>query len=281
MFSLINDTIDNLNEFLSKNDLLSKIVITLILIVVSIIFFQIGKVVIKHFIKKNIILKNILNEGKIETISTLSISLLLFLSLTFGIISLIYTWFGPVSLGLATIIGVAIGASLQGLIKDIISGLLIIIEDQFKIGDYIKIDNIEGTVTKLTLRSTQFKDPNGSFHTVPNSSIVKVTNFSKGPVRILVEVIISNKNNIRNVLDTLNKFCYEYKNDDLASKPIVRFSSIKEFSMTVKIIAFSDLKKSYEIENDIRTELKELLDENNIEFVSKLDIEKSEARDSF
>jgi len=214
---------------------------------------------------KNMILKNILDERKIQTINSLSASIILFLSMAFGIIIIVTIWFGTISLGLATIGGVTLGVSLQNFIKDIMSGLLIMIEDQFKVGDFIIIDNMEGTVTKLTLRSTQFRAPNGSIHIIPNSLITKITNFSKEPIKISVELLISSDNNINDVLNIISEFCDNYENPDLVSKPSVYFSSLKMTSMLIKVIAFSNFQKTREIEQDLRINLKKLIEENHIE----------------
>ncbi len=248
-----------------KNFIL-KMLFSIVLILVLIIALQVIKKIIKPLVNKNLILKNVLNEGKRETLNSLFDSIILFLSIILGIISLVYIWLGPVSLGLATILGVAAGVSLQNFIKDIISGLLIIIEDQFKVGDFIEIENKQGTVTKLTLRSTEFKDPNGSIHIIPNSLITKLTNFSKGHGRILVEIIISNKNNINTVMMILNEFCMIYENPDLITRPTVHFSSVKETSMLIKVIAFSNFTKFREIEEELRIKIIKLLDEFGVKF---------------
>lgn len=253
------------NESLQK--ILINIIYTAITLIILYIVFRLAKKVLKLIFKKNVILNNVLDEGKIQTINSLSDSIILFLFIAFGIMSLVYIWFGPISLGFATIAGVAIGVSVQNFIKDIISGLLIMIEDQFKVGDFIKVDTLEGVVTKLTLRSTQFRASNGSIHIIPNSLITKITNFSKEPIKITVELLISSKNNINIVLTTINTFCTNYENPHLVSKPLVHFSSLKETSMLIKVTAFSSFQNTHEIEQDLRIKLKKLIEETHIELI--------------
>ena len=257
-----------LQEILSSEEFIEiifNIIWTIVTIIAIVIFYHLSKKIFKSIFKKNVLLKNIIDEGKIQTINSLLASVILFISITFGMIIIVTIWFGTISLGLATIGGVTLGVSLQNFIKDIMSGLMIMIEDQFKVGDFIVIDNMEGTVTKLTLRATQFKSSNGSIHIIPNSLITKITNFSKGPIKISVELLISNKNNIDHVLATMSEFCNNYQNPHLVSNPAVFFSSLKETSMLIKVTAFSNFQKINDIEQDLRINLKKLIEESHIE----------------
>ncbi len=75
----------------------------------------------------------------------------------------------------AGILGVAFGLGAQHLMKDVINGFFILLEDQFSIGDTIKVGNHAGTVEKMNLRTTTLKDSNGSIHIIPNGQIVQVS----------------------------------------------------------------------------------------------------------
>lgn len=78
------------------------------------------------------------------------------------------------------IIGLAIGFGAQSLVKDFMSGLFILIEGQYNIGDRIKIGAFEGTVSKITIRSTILKDDEENIYYIPNGSIANVINLSQG-----------------------------------------------------------------------------------------------------
>lgn len=78
----------------------------------------------------------------------------------------------------AGILGVAIGLGSQSLVKDFISGLFLIVEDQFGVGDHIKIDNVEGTVESVGLRSTTIRDEQGVLWFIRNGDINIVGNWS-------------------------------------------------------------------------------------------------------
>ncbi len=95
---------------------------------------------------------------------------------------------GPLVAG-AGVAGVALGFGAQSLVKDVISGFFLLMENQFGVGDIISIDDKHtGTVERMTLRITQLRDSEGRAHFVPNGSIVRVVVLSKDFARALVDV---------------------------------------------------------------------------------------------
>ena len=85
----------------------------------------------------------------------------------------------PVLAG-AGIVGLALSFGSQTLVKDILAGFFIILEDQFNIGDHVKIGDFEGTVEKITLRLTVLRDKDGNLIYLPNSQITNVKVFVSG-----------------------------------------------------------------------------------------------------
>ena len=79
----------------------------------------------------------------------------------------------------AGIVGLAIGFGAQALVKDIISGAFLLVENQFSEGDEVEISGKRGKVEKITLRTVRIRDKDGTLHTIPNGSITMVSNFSK------------------------------------------------------------------------------------------------------
>ena len=78
----------------------------------------------------------------------------------------------------AGVAGLAIGFGAQSLVKDVITGFFIIFEDQFGVGDYIKLAGGEGTVVEIGLRTTKIQGPTGEQYIIPNGGITNVTNYS-------------------------------------------------------------------------------------------------------
>lgn len=126
-------------------------------------------------IRKKLELKMKTLEGLIVTAGNLVVS--------FVIILIILKMFnidaGPVLAG-AGIIGLILGFGTQSLIKDFVSGVFIIIENQYNRGDYVKIGVFEGSVKKITIRSTILSDKDGNIIYLANGTITNVINYSQG-----------------------------------------------------------------------------------------------------
>ena len=84
--------------------------------------------------------------------------------------------------------GLAVSLGTQSLIKDLIGGFLILMENQYAVGDSIQVGNVSGNVERITLRATYVRDINGYLHIVPNGEVHIVANQTKGWSRALVDV---------------------------------------------------------------------------------------------
>lgn len=152
--------------------------------------FSVGVLIVAFFmstsIKRSIDLifgriKDRLSEGrmlsKTRTIRQVLKNIIEAILLSIAILIILARWdvnIGPL-LASAGLIGLAFSFGAQTLVKDLISGFFIIIEDQFNIGDYIKVDKYEGEVYKMTLRLTILRDKKGNLVYIPNSQITAVT----------------------------------------------------------------------------------------------------------
>ncbi len=100
----------------------------------------------------------------------------------------------------AGILGVALGFGAQTLVRDVIAGFFILVENQFSVGDLIEINGNAATVEDLTVRCTRLRDFNGFVHFVPNGEMKIVTNRSRGWTRIAVDTPIAAEENIDQAL---------------------------------------------------------------------------------
>lgn len=87
--------------------------------------------------------------------------------------------------------GVAIAFGAQTLVKDIVTGAFIIIDDTYRVGDWIKAGGVEGTVENLGMRQTKIRDYDGSLHIIPNSQIQGVQNMNSGPMKFECNIYLS------------------------------------------------------------------------------------------
>ena len=120
-------------------------------------------------------------EKRVETLGHVFVSIgsvAIYLVAVFLLLGLLGVDLRPVLAG-AGIIALAIGFGTQSLVKDLVSGLLILIENQYSIGDQVKIGSFEGEVIRITMRSTVLRDAEGAVYYISNGSVSNVINRSQ------------------------------------------------------------------------------------------------------
>lgn len=122
-----------------------------------------------------------ISERKAKTVDQLVFSVFKYVA-NFLMICHILSLFGVSVAGILAVAGVggvAIGFGAQALVKDVITGLFILLEDQFGVGDSVTINGLEGRVEAIGIRATRLRSGNNDLHIIPNGSIGAVTNRSK------------------------------------------------------------------------------------------------------
>jgi len=107
-------------------------------------------------------------------------------------------------LGGAAIFGMAIAFGSQALVKDVVTGFFILLENQYAVGDYVTINGTGGTVEKITLRRTVLRDLKGGVHNFPNGSISKVMNGTQGWGRVVFEIGVAYDSDLDHVQEVVN-----------------------------------------------------------------------------
>ncbi|RXH56588.1 mechanosensitive ion channel family protein [Granulicella sibirica] len=113
----------------------------------------------------------------------------------------------------AATLGVGIGLGAQSLFKDIINGVFILIEDQYNVGEVVKIAALQGTVESLTLRATTLRDGDGTVYIVPNSQVATVANLSRDYSVATLSISVDASANPDNVMEVLNRLAEAIKSD--------------------------------------------------------------------
>jgi moderate conductance mechanosensitive channel len=148
---------------------------------------------------------------------------------------------GPAIAGLG-VVGIAVGFGAQSLVKDYFNGALILIENQFSIGDVVTIAEVTGTVEDLTLRRTTLRDLDGVVHTIPNSEIKVSANRTRTWARINQDVTIEHGTDVDRaiaVVDAVGRAMEEdpiWKRRLLEPPRVERIEAIGEYGVTLKIL---------------------------------------------
>jgi small-conductance mechanosensitive channel len=121
----------------------------------------------------------------------------------------------------AGIAGLAIGFGAQTLVKDVINGFFILVENQFEVGDVVKIAGVQGTVEEITMRRTILRDTDGTIHIVPNSNIAIVSNATRDWSQVSLHVAVDYSEDSERVLQTLREVAGEFHADPAFHDAIV------------------------------------------------------------
>jgi len=121
----------------------------------------------------------------------------------------------------AGIIGIGIGLGAQSIFKDMLNGIFILVEDQYNVGEVVRIAGLQGTVEDLTLRLTRLRDSDGTLYIIPNSQIATVSNLSRDFSVASLPVSVDASANPDRVMALLRKIATEVRQDSVFKQVII------------------------------------------------------------
>jgi small-conductance mechanosensitive channel len=179
---------------------------------------------------------------------------------------------GPI-LASAGIAGLAIGFGAQSLVKDVISGFFILFEDQYGVGDVVKIGELSGVVERMTLRATVLRNLEGQVHVIPNGNIHMVTVMTKEWARAVVDVTVAMKEDLSNVFQVLNRINVRVAQDlahEILEKPtLLGVEKLDESGVTIRMIVKTPPLKQADVAREWKRRIKDEFDRAGIEFATK------------
>ena len=258
---LKNDS-GNLNAY-------GKLVKILIIIILTRILITIVNGVIDKTFKNRKKAHETMTVNRANTLAEILKSVVRYVFYFIAMITILDMFINTASiLATAGIGGVAIGFGAQSLVKDMITGFFILFEDQYALGDYVKIKEYEGIVEELGVRVTKLRDFSGELHIIPNGNIQVVTNRARGAMRALVEVEIAYEEDIDKAIKALEKMCLDIKKGDdtiLEGPSIVGVTDLSKYGVKLRIVAKTQPMDQWSLEREIRKKVKETLNKENIE----------------
>lgn len=243
----------------------------ILVIVIASFLIKVGKKLIVSFFEKQKELTKVpITDKRADTLKTISVSVFKYI-IYFIVATIILSFFSiNVSsiLAVAGIGGVAIGFGAQSLVKDIISGFFILLEDQYAVGDSVTINNLTGNVRGIELRTTKINGANGDIYIIPNGQITIITNHSRSAKTIFIDLSIAYSENAENVLEKLDTMCnkiYKDNADTFNEPPIVLgINEFRENLFIIRISASTLPEHQAEAGRIIRLESKNLFEAENI-----------------
>ena len=168
----------------------------------------------------------------------------------------------------AGIVGLAVGFGAQSLVKDVITGFFIIFEDQFGVGDYIKITSTEGTVLEIGLRTTKIKGAAGEINIIPNGSITEVVNYSINNSIAIIDVSVADHSDIKKTEKLLEQYfkTLPTTHEEIVSEPtLLGVQNVVGAEVTLRISVETLPMQHFAVSRMIRRDVKNIFDRNGIE----------------
>ncbi|MBA7686585.1 hypothetical protein ES703_95035 [subsurface metagenome] len=253
----------------------------IVVAVLSYVGYRITKAILPRLIERFITLRG---KGRrvqtrlakrsqtLSSVLTNTIGVIIAIVATFMILSEVGVNITPLLAG-AGIAGLAIGFGAQHMIRDLIAGFFIIIEDQYDVGDVIRVNNnIAGGVEGLNLRRTLLRDLDGILHVVPNGEIKMASNFTKMWSRAHLNISVAYKEDLDRVMSVIRKTWEELaENPDwgpfLISKTpwLLRVDEFGDSGITIKVVGETQPGKHWDTMGELRRRIKKVFDEEGIE----------------
>ena len=213
------------------------------------------------------------SRKRAETLTTVfvtAINVIIVVSVVFIVLTELGAPIGPV-LGGVGIAGIAIGFGAQHLVRDVITGTLILMENQYRQGDVVRIAGIAGLVESVNLRRTVLRDLEGRVHTIPHGQISTTTNFTKYWSRIILDVGVAYKENMDHVFRVLDEIGQELANHPehglkvIDPPKVLRLNSFDDSAITIRVLGVCKPLTQWELSGWMRKRIKERFDEEGIE----------------
>lgn len=177
---------------------------------------------------------------------------------------------GPLLAGFG-VAGIAIGFGAQSLVKDLVGGFFVIVENQYRIGDVVKLGEVAGLVEDVSLRRTLLRDLDGVLHSVPNGEVRIASNLTRGWSRVNLNLAVANKEDPDRVISLVNRVGRTLAQDPawapllITAPQALGVDYFGEGSFEIKILSETKPLRQWEIMRELRGRIKKLFDQEGIE----------------
>ncbi len=171
----------------------------------------------------------------------------------------------------AGIAGLAISFAAQNLVRDVINGFFILLEDQYGVGDIIKVGDLAGGVERMNLRLTVLRDLAGKVHFIPNGQINQVTVMSRDWARAVVDVAVAYKEDVDRVLEVLRDEAEKFYADPdwrdkfTAPPQVLGVDQLGDSAVVIRILFTTRAKEQWGVGREFNRRVKNRLDAEGIE----------------
>ncbi|HJW88415.1 MAG TPA: mechanosensitive ion channel family protein, partial [Dehalococcoidia bacterium] len=165
----------------------------------------------------------------------------------------------------------ALGFGAQSVVKDIIAGVFIVMENQYRVGDVVKIADIAGLVEEINLRRTVLRDLDGVVHVVPNGEIRVASNFTKEWSRVNLNISVGYGTDLDHAIAVINRVCEEMAAEPqwasliLKTPQVLRVDKLGDSGIELKVLGDTKPIRQWDVMGEIRKRVKNAFDKEGIE----------------
>jgi small-conductance mechanosensitive channel len=177
---------------------------------------------------------------------------------------------GPILAGVG-VAGIAIGFGAQYVIRDLIAGVFIIMENQYRVGDVAKVADVAGLVEEVNLRKTVLRDLDGVVHHIPNGEIRVASNYSRHFARVNLDISVSYGTDLNHAIEVINEVCTrmaeeeEWKSVIRATPQVLRVNKLGDSGIDLKIVGDVKPLEQWRVTGELRLRIKNEFDRIGIE----------------
>lgn len=246
--------------------LTKEIILPIFIVIIAILFYTlVKKIVIKMFRASS----KFGAHKKSVTIMNLIINIIKYVILIVTLLSLLNVWGVDTKALLASlgIAGVVAGLALQDILKDLLAGFSIIIDDEYDVGDNIQIGTFRGDVIELGLKNTKIRAYSGEVMTISNRNVNEVINYSTHASKCIVDVSTSYEANVEEVENILKKVCEKLSKTTpylLSDVELLGIQELDDSAVVFRIVADCEPLKDIPFKREVNKMIKITFDENNV-----------------
>jgi small-conductance mechanosensitive channel len=210
---------------------------------------------------------------RINTIGRTLSALVFIIDTAVVVVTILGVWgvpLGPLIASLS-VVGLAIGIGAQDLVKDLIAGMFVLVEDQYAVGDVVELAGVSGTVEEIRLRTTVLRDLDGSIHHVPNGEVRVATNLTYEYSRVVVDLSVAYEESVGRALDVIGEVAEglaadpEWSSAVVDEPKVLGVDALDDSGVVIRVLFTTDPDMRWNVKREFLRRAKNGLDEAGIE----------------
>jgi len=210
---------------------------------------------------------------RLNTIGRTLIAVTFIVVAAVSIVTVLGVWGVPLGPLIASmsVVGIAIGIGAQDLVKDVIAGMFVLVEDQYALGDVVQLAGVTGTVEEIRLRTTVLRDLDGSIHHVPNGEVRVATNLTYEYSRVVVDLSVAYEESVDRALEVIGEVAAGLAADPewapavVDDPQVLGVDALDDSGVVIRVLITTDPDMRWNVKREFLRRAKNGLDDAGIE----------------